>query len=81
MYLPSSVGGVDGEGGHTPDKGGHSSNLCCLSGSKRSVLNSYTITDILLIVYNNFSFRLKRENIIIVDNITDHMISSFLIVS
>lgn len=81
MYLPSSVGGVDGEGGHTPDKGGHSSNLCCLSGSKRSVLNSYTITDILLIVYNNFSFRLKRENIIIVDNITDHMISSFWIVS
>lgn len=75
------MGGVDGEGGHTPDKGGHSSNLCCLSGSKRSVLNSYTITDILLIVYNNFSFRLKKENIIIVDNITDHMISSFWIVS
>lgn len=73
------MGGVDGEGGHTPDKGGHSSNLCCLPGSKRSVLNSYTITDVLLIVYNNFSFRLKKENIIIVDNITDHMISSFWI--
>lgn len=81
MYLPSSVGGVDGEGGHTPDKGGHSSNLCCLSGSKRSVLNSYAITDVLLIVYNNFSFRLKKENIIIVDNITDHMISSYWILS
>lgn len=67
MYLPSSVGGVDGEGGHTPDKGGHSPDLCCLSGSKGSVLNSFTITDILLIVYYNFSFRLKKkENIIIV---------------
>lgn len=55
------MGGVDGEGGYIFDKGGYFFDFCCFSGFKGFVLNSFIIVDILLIVYYNFFFRLKKK--------------------